>query len=365
MACTGVSSSTNAGDSKTASLISPGEGCSKGSRPPVAYASPAARDGARMNRKKKLKHLEKKLEMYSRQIKKFSEVEVTLDEMDSGFSAYLKEDALKRKFVQSWDKLCELKQVQPFIAIEDEATAGYSGTPYPEINRRVQRLLRMDEFPDHFDCVELVDRCNSKHELGISSEERRHISRRVFKEVGKILKKRRQNDFKIHLGCHLTDSVRPEEEDPALRDSCLLKQLAKQERLGAEKMEQVCEEFVMRQERDGDKTDEGESEESSEAASAQQQASPATPDDTGENDMESSGGGEGEGEEEEGKEAPDSTVTVPPTSWEGEDKQPVTSSSMVESSLEMFSDIPSPVVSLHNDSDDSDIQIVSVTDPSS
>jgi len=104
-----------------------------------------------------IKKLEKKLELLDRQIKKFSEAEVALDEMTSGSSAYMKEDLLKRKFVATWQKLCELQNIPDDIVIEDHDSSNYSGTPYPEINRRVQRLLKFDEFPDHFDICQLID----------------------------------------------------------------------------------------------------------------------------------------------------------------------------------------------------------------
>ena len=49
--------------------------------------------------KKKVQQFELKLADYDRQIKKVTETELTLEEMDSDTSAYLMEDALKRRLV--------------------------------------------------------------------------------------------------------------------------------------------------------------------------------------------------------------------------------------------------------------------------
>ena len=168
----------------------------------------------RQRKKLRFKKLEKRLEVLDRQIKKCAEAEVSLDEMKSGYSAYIKEDVLKRKFVKTWQELCRLQHVSDSIEIEDREGSCYEGTPYPEVNRRVQRLLRLDEFPDYLDVVQLVERCNSKHSLGIGAEKKGQLARKIFKDVGKIMKRSRHRDFVHHFGSHLTDSFFPA-SDPA------------------------------------------------------------------------------------------------------------------------------------------------------
>ena len=235
-----------------------------GSTPsPAAGPSTSAVNGGciRNGRRYRVKALEKKLELLDRQIRRFNEAEVSLDDMKEPSSAYIKEHLLKKKFVDTWEKLCKLKGIDSEVGIEDEQAQNYSGTPYPEINRRVQRLLRMDEFPDYFDIVQLIERASTKHFLGVSVEERSHLSTKVFKDVGKVLKKRRHRDFVAHFGSHLTDSFK-EASDPALQDTALSEQLQRQLREGEDKLARVCEDFATKQDKDGDKTDEGGSEES-------------------------------------------------------------------------------------------------------
>lgn len=42
------------------------------------------------------------------------------------------------------------------------------GTSYPEINRRISQYVnRFHTFPDYGDIVEIIEKCNGKHGLGI------------------------------------------------------------------------------------------------------------------------------------------------------------------------------------------------------
>ena len=192
---------------------------------------------------------------------------MSLEEMDSGASAYMKEDLLKRKFIATWQELCGLVGISPEIEISsEELSSGYTKTPYPEINRRVTRLLRCNEFPDHYDIIELIERCNTKHELGISVEEKAQLSREVFKDVGKALKAQRARDFKAHFGSHLTDDALKKSEDPAVSDTALLDKLKQSLKEGQEKLEHLCEGFVLKQDLEGEqeKSQSGEASESEE-----------------------------------------------------------------------------------------------------
>ena len=185
---------------------------------------------------------------------RLSEEEVSLDEMLSGNSAYLKEDYLKRHFMAKWIELCNLLKISPNIEVvhEDGMGDGYSETPYPEINRRVQRLLRTNEFPDYVDISELVERCNTKHNLGIGATEKTELSRKIFKKVGSILKSRREKDYKAHFGSHLTDAVN-ESDDPASTDEVLQERLKESFKQGQEKLFELCEDFIVKQEQEGEK----------------------------------------------------------------------------------------------------------------
>ena len=182
---------------------------------------------------------------------RFNEEEVSLDDMRSSNTAYLKEDYVKRKFMATWQELCDMLKIPSTIEVTHEDD-NYSGTSYPEVNRRVQRLLRSDEFPDYVDISELIDRSNTKHSLGISAVEKTEMARKVFKDVGKIIKSRRVKDYQHHFGSHLTDAVK-ELDDPATSDDVLLQRLRESLEEGQGKMESLVEEFVVKQELEQEK----------------------------------------------------------------------------------------------------------------
>lgn len=207
-----------------------------------------------------------------------------MEDMLSGSSAYLKEDYVKRKFMDTWEELCSLLRIPSTIEVaHDEMEADTYSTPYPEINRRVQRLLKSDEFPDYVDMCDLVDRCNTKHNLGISLTEKMQLSEKLFKAVGKVIKCRRSRDYRAHFGSHLTDLVKME-DDPAIEDRVLLDQLQKSLDQGQKLMQTLVDDFVVKQEVEVERKGE------------------ASPQGDSCNEEEEEGEEGGEGEEEEGEE---------------------------------------------------------------
>ena len=201
--------------------------------------------------KSRVKKLEKKLELYDRKIKKVMESEVTLEEMDSDTSAYLQEDILKRRFLKTWVELCDLLHISPEVQVGDTATA-YEGTCYGVLNRRVERLIKLDDFPDYWDICQLVQRVNTKHGLNIKEKECQSLTRKVFTEIGEKLKKERLKRWNALFGCHLTDNM---EDDPAISNPSLYDTLASSVTVGKDKLDQVYDKFVTLQEEEGDKTD--------------------------------------------------------------------------------------------------------------
>ena len=207
-----------------------------------------------------------------------------MDEMLLGNSAYLKEDYVKRKFMDTWEELCQVLRIPSTIEVEHEDTEESCSTSYPEINRRVQRLLKTDEFPDYVDICDLVERCNTKHKLGISITEKLQISEKLFKAVGKVIKSRRSRDYRAHFGSHLTDLVKMD-DDPAIGNSSLLEQLQKSADEGQRLMQTLVDSFVVKQEVEQEKKGE-----------ASPQGDSCNEEEEGEE------GEEEEGEEEEGEE---------------------------------------------------------------
>ena len=196
----------------------------------------------------RLKKLRKKMEIYSRQIKKFNEESLSFNEMDRNDSAYMKVDALQRKLLKTWEEFCRVQGMSPDIAVKYN-TSEFIGTQYEELNKKINRLLdkSIDCFPDYIDVLTIVQRCTTKHKLPISNEEQGKLSRRLFQDIIKELKRRRQGDFISHFGSHLTDECKGK-SDPALENVELHTILEKQHVEGEEKMAKVIEDFVVEQE---------------------------------------------------------------------------------------------------------------------
>lgn len=196
----------------------------------------------------RLKKLKKKMEIYSRQINKFNEESLSFSEMDREDSAYMKVDALQRKLLKTWEEFCRVQGMSSAITVKYKTT-GFVETEYEELNKKINRLLdkSIDCFPDYVDVLTIVQRCTVKHKLPISSEEQGALSRRLFQDIIKELKRRRQGDFVNHFGSHLTDQCKGT-TDPALENAELHMMLEKQHVEGEERMAKVIENFVVKQE---------------------------------------------------------------------------------------------------------------------
>lgn len=208
--------------------------------------------------------LEALLKKISDEIKKLQEAELSLDDMDKEDSPYTLEDRYKKRFVKVWNRLCQLKGRRATTGRETERNLHYAGTSYPEINRRISQYVnRFHTFPDYGDIVEIIEKCNGKHGLGIRKSAIERLAQNTFTDVGNILQKRRMADFAENSGCHLTDSVRPG-DDPARFDSSLRQKLDANMKISKSNLEEVINKFAQKQEADGDEEEDGEEEEEKE-----------------------------------------------------------------------------------------------------
>jgi hypothetical protein len=229
-------------------------------------------------RKYQIKRLEKKLEMYQTKIVEAMNEEVSLEEMDSDTSAYLKEDFLKRKFMNTWYELCRLLGISPDIQLTSELhNQTYNSTPYPQINHRVERLLKSDEFPDYWDVVQLIEHSNKKYSLGMDEKEILQMSRVVFQEIGEKIKVLRRQGWEVLFNSYMNEEV----TDPASSEPDLEEVLKKNREQGHKRLNDVYDEFATRQENEGDQsaspTDEEGEDEEEESASKRRKSDSDTP----------------------------------------------------------------------------------------
>ncbi|XP_071155692.1 DNA ligase 1-like isoform X3 [Mytilus edulis] len=193
--------------------------------------------------KKQIARLEKLLEDLRNKIEGLKEKEVTLDEMDDECSSYILEDKYQQKFVKVWKKICELKNKSAATGRPIERRFKYSGTRYPEINRKLEKFVnKRKEFPDYHDVKAVITKVNQDKKIGLGSTAIERLAREAFLDVGESLQKRRRQDLAYTSAGHVK-AVDKLPEDPASHDPDLKKKLNENRKHYKEKMEQVMKKY--------------------------------------------------------------------------------------------------------------------------
>nr|BAE33708.1 unnamed protein product [Mus musculus] len=206
--------------------------------------------------RRQIQRLEQLLALYVAEIRRLQEKELDLSELDDPDSSYLQEARLKRKLIRLFGRLCELKDCSSLTGRVIEQRIPYRGTRYPEVNRRIERLINkpgLDTFPDYGDVLRAVEKAATRHSLGLPRQQLQLLAQDAFRDVGVRLQERRHLDLIYNFGCHLTDDYRPG-VDPALSDPTLARRLRENRTLAMNRLDEVISKYAMMQ----DKTEEGE-----------------------------------------------------------------------------------------------------------
>ncbi|XP_062953242.1 death domain-associated protein 6 isoform X1 [Cynocephalus volans] len=206
--------------------------------------------------RRQIQRLEQLLALYVAEIRRLQEKELDLSELDDPDSTYLQEARLKRKLIRLFGRLCELKDCSSLTGRVIEQRIPYRGTRYPEVNRRIERLINkpgLDTFPDYGDVLQAVEKAAARHSLGLPRQQLQLIAQDAFRDVGIRLQERRHLDLIYNFGCHLTDDYRPG-IDPALSDPVLARRLQENRSLAMSRLDEVISKYAMMQ----DKSEEGE-----------------------------------------------------------------------------------------------------------
>ncbi|KAM8952778.1 death domain-associated protein 6 [Pelodytes ibericus] len=205
--------------------------------------------------KRQIRYLENLLQLYSREIQKLQERELSLDELENEDSAYIQEARLKRKLLLIFNKLCQLKDCSSLTGRVIEQRIPYRGTRYPEINRRLEKFINgsQDIFPDYGDVLRVIQRASDKHGLSLSRKQMQGMAQDAFRELGNRLQERRHLDLVYNFGCHLTDTYKPG-NDPAHQDPTLHRRLRDNRNMAVTRLDDLIKKYAVMQ-------DEGEEEE--------------------------------------------------------------------------------------------------------
>lgn len=200
----------------------------------------STKDLSEKQKRKLVAKLKTRLKEISQEIKILSKSELTLDEMEMADSNYIKENRLKKKFDKTWNKLCKLLGRPPNTGRVVEKKVRASSTGYSIIDKAVERFLdeKQGKFPDYFDIRDLVLKANDENDLRMSPQVISGIIADIFTDIGNKLQKLREKDLLFNFGSHLLDNFKTE-EDPALSNEDLLKQLERNRKISKRKLKQV------------------------------------------------------------------------------------------------------------------------------
>ena len=195
----------------------------------------------------RIKMLESKLELMEKQINRYDEIEISLKDMISEESAYMQEARLKEKFMKTWRRYCTLIGEEGDQLIETRKKIKVSSSPFPEINRSVEKYVnRNGNFPNLFEVKQICTQANDKYDLSLKQHDIHNCAIDVFTEVGRKLQKNREREFKRNSGNLLTDKVKIE-DDPADVDPTLKRKLKHNRKLAKQRTDEVFQDFVRQQ----------------------------------------------------------------------------------------------------------------------
>ncbi|XP_056597728.1 death domain-associated protein 6 isoform X1 [Triplophysa dalaica] len=201
--------------------------------------------------RRQLAYLENLLKVYNEEIRRLQERELSVEDLEKEDSSYIQEHKLKRKMMKIYEKLCELKGCDTLTGRVIEQRIPYSGTRYPEINKKIARYINSADVlhnpPDYTDILKVVERANDRYNLLLSRKQITQIAQEAFRETGNKLQERRHLDMVYNFGSHLTDLYKPT-LDPALSDQTLHRKLRSNRDTALSNLENMINKYAVKQE---------------------------------------------------------------------------------------------------------------------
>ncbi|KAL2727319.1 protein PFC0760c-like isoform X2 [Vespula squamosa] len=208
---------------------------------------------------KRLRKIVKVMNICEKRIKTLEEAEVDFDDEDN--SNYIKLEKYKERMVKLYNEYCRItgdnadagrpylrpKHLNPTqIVIVDQAITNFINAKITKRNRLKKNSRFTDDliFPDYTDILKCVSDCNEKNNLGLDKKKQSQIAKKAFTNLGEHLQRARRNDYWDTFSLSLENK----QEDPALKDQELAQKLRTNREIGEQKLTQVFQDYVRKQE---------------------------------------------------------------------------------------------------------------------
>ncbi|XP_043500422.1 death domain-associated protein 6-like isoform X1 [Polistes fuscatus] len=209
--------------------------------------------------KRKFKKIKKVMNMCSKRIKILEEAEVNFDDEDN--SNFIKLEKYKERMVKLYNEYCRITgdnqdAGRSYLRPKHLNTTQISSVDYAItnfINAKITKRNKLKKggrftddliFPDYRDILKCVSSCNERNNLGLSAKKQAHIAKKAFTDLGEHLQRARRIDYWDTFSLSLENK----QDDPALKDQELAQKLRKNQEIGQQKLTQIFQDFVKKQE---------------------------------------------------------------------------------------------------------------------
>lgn len=209
--------------------------------------------------KRKFKKIKKVMNMCSKRIKILEESEVNFNDEDN--SNFIKLEKYKERMVKLYNEYCRITgdnqdAGRSYLRPKHLNTTQISSVDYAItnfINAKITKRNKLKKsgrftddliFPDYRDILKCVSSCNERNNLGLTAKKQAQIAKKAFTDLGEHLQRARRIDYWDTFSLFLENK----QDDPALKDQELAQKLRKNQELGQQKLTQIFQDFVKKQE---------------------------------------------------------------------------------------------------------------------
>lgn len=192
---------------------------------------------------KHVRKLEKLMEKIVKKLKDLEESEVNFEEDDEENSAYIKHDRYTERLNKVYKKYCEILKKNPYAGRITYERLDFVSSNHNEINQAISKKYKNNlKFPNYNELHDFIRTVVEEKNLPLNDAELKIESELCFKKLGDLLQTRRKKELYESHQRYLSA------EDPARNDEELEKRLRISSKEGKVRIEQICQEFVKRQE---------------------------------------------------------------------------------------------------------------------